>query len=105
MENFGSCSAMRPSIKRPATKSPGPARRFFATFRTMPTSSGSLRMRSKQSVGFPACVRSVLVYLFDRDEGAKNAVAQVIREAGGKVVFQSPRGFYLAANVPLDRLA
>jgi Subtilase family len=49
--------------------------------------------------------RSVLVYLFDRDEGTKKAVAQVIRDAGGKVVFQSPRGFYLAANVPLDQLA
>ena len=49
--------------------------------------------------------RYVLVYLFDRDEGAKNLVRQVIEDAGGKVVFQSPRGFYLAANVPQDQLA
>jgi serine protease AprX len=49
--------------------------------------------------------RAVLVYLFDRDEAAKKAVAQAIRDAGGKVLFQSPHGFYLAANVPLDRLA
>src|SRR5262249_50834896 len=48
--------------------------------------------------------RHVLVYLFERDEAAKKAIGQVIRDAGGKVVFQSPRGFYLAANVPLDRL-
>jgi hypothetical protein len=49
--------------------------------------------------------RYVLVYLFDRDEGAKKQVRQVIEDAGGKVVFQSPRGFYLAANVPQDQLA
>ena len=49
--------------------------------------------------------RYVLVYLFDRDEGAKKQVRQVIENAGGKVVFQSPRGFYLAANLPQDQLA
>jgi hypothetical protein len=49
--------------------------------------------------------RYVLVYLFDRDESAKKQVRQVIEGAGGKVVFQSPRGFYLAANVPQDQLA
>lgn len=49
--------------------------------------------------------RYVLVYLFDRDEGVKKQVRQVIENAGGKVVFQSPRGFYLAANVPQDQLA
>jgi serine protease AprX len=49
--------------------------------------------------------RQVLIYLFDRDEGAKKLVAQVVRDAGGKVVFQSPKGYYLAANLPLDKLA
>jgi hypothetical protein len=53
----------------------------------------------------PKSWRYVLVHLFDRDVGAKKVVGQVIRDAGGKVVFESPRGFYLAANVPLDRLA
>ena len=49
--------------------------------------------------------RYVLVYLFDRDEDAKQQVRQVIEDAGGKVVFQSPRGFYMAANLPQDQLA
>lgn len=49
--------------------------------------------------------RYVLVYLFDRDEGTKKQVRQVIEGAGGKVVLQSPRGFYLAANVPQNQLA
>jgi serine protease AprX len=49
--------------------------------------------------------RAVFVYLFERNEAAKKVVAQVIRDAGGKVVFKSPKGFYLAANVPLDKLA
>jgi subtilase family protein len=49
--------------------------------------------------------RYVLVHLFDRDEGAKKLVRQAIEDGGGKVVFQSPRGFYLAANVPEDQLA
>jgi hypothetical protein len=48
--------------------------------------------------------RHVLVYLFDRSDGARESVAQVIRGAGGKVVLQSPHGSYVAANVPLDRL-
>ena len=48
--------------------------------------------------------RQILVHLFDRDVGAKKLVAQVIRDAGGSVLFQSPRGLYLAADVPLDGL-
>ncbi len=62
-----------------------------------------LPMRSQ--VLEPEGWRYVLVYLFDRDEGAKKLVRQVIEDAGGNVVFQSPRGFYLAANVPEDQLA
>ena len=62
-----------------------------------------LPMRSQ--VLEPEGWRYVLVYLFDRDEGAKKQVRQVIEDAGGKVVFQSPRGFYLAANVPQSQLA
>jgi serine protease AprX len=49
--------------------------------------------------------RHVLVYLFDRNAAAKEVVEKVIKDARGKVVFQSPRGFYLAANVPRDQLA
>jgi serine protease AprX len=54
--------------------------------------------------GEPNGRRSVLVYVFERDAETKKEVAQVIRDAGGKVVFQSPKGFFLAADVPLDRL-
>ena len=63
----------------------------------------NLSMRSQLME--PEGWRYVLVYLFDRDEGAKKQVRQVIEDAGGKVVFQSPRGFYLAANLPQDQLA
>jgi hypothetical protein len=63
----------------------------------------NLSMRSQLME--PKGWRYVLVYLFDRDEGAKKQVRQVIEDAGGKVVFQSPRGFYLAANLPQDQLA
>ena len=63
----------------------------------------NLSMRSQLME--PEGWRYVLVYLFDRDEVAKKQVRQVIENAGGKVVFQSPRGFYLAANLPQDQLA
>jgi serine protease AprX len=49
--------------------------------------------------------RYVLVYLYDREEGIKKQVRQVIENAGGKVVFQSPHGFYIAANLPQNQLA
>ena len=49
--------------------------------------------------------RHVFVHLFNRDEGSKQLVRQVVEDIGGKVVFQSARGFYLAANVPQDKLA
>ena len=62
-----------------------------------------LYMRSQ--VLEPKGWRYVLVYLFDRDEDAKMLVRQVIEDAGGNVKFQSPRGFYLVANVPQDQLA
>jgi hypothetical protein len=68
---------------------------FNRSFSLLPMSSQALERKGW---------RYVLVYLFDRDEGAKKEVAQIIRDAGGKVVFQSPHGFYLAANVLLDRL-
>ena len=67
--------------------------------------------RSRAYVGMgsqglePSGWRYVLVYLFSRDAGAKRLVRRVIEDGGGKVVFQSPRGFYVAANVPKDQLA
>lgn len=53
----------------------------------------------------PKVWRRILVHLFDRDEGTNNAVAKVIRDAGGTVEAQCHRGYYLIANVPLDRVA
>lgn len=53
----------------------------------------------------PEAWRYVFVHLFDRDEGDKNRVGKVIEDAGGEVVFKSPRGFYLVANMPQDQLS
>ena len=53
----------------------------------------------------PKVWRRILVHVFDRDEGTSNAVARVIRDAGGTVETQCHRGSYLIANMRLDRVA
>jgi hypothetical protein len=53
----------------------------------------------------PKGLRKLLVSLFHREPDKKESVGEVIRVAGGKIVFQSSHGFYLAADLPIDRLA
>ncbi|MBI1903006.1 MAG: S8 family serine peptidase [Planctomycetia bacterium] len=68
-------------------------------------SSSILTMRSQFRERRRDGWRYVLVHLFGRDEATKKAAAQAVRDGGGEVVFESPKGYYLAANVPLDKLA
>ena len=63
---------------------------------------GNLPMHSQ--VLEPDGWRYVFVNLFDRDKANKKRVRHVIEEVGGEVVFQSPRGFYIVANIPQDQL-
>ncbi len=82
-----------------------PAYRLDPTLVPEPITRNYSFLPMRSQVLEPEGWRYVLVYLFDRDEGAKKLVRQIIEDAGGNVVFQSPRGFYLAANVPEDQLA
>jgi hypothetical protein len=82
-----------------------PAYRLDPTLAPEPLTRNYSFLAMRSQVLEPEGWRYVLVYLFDRDEGAKKSVRQVIEDGGGNVVFQSPRGFYLAANVPEDQLA
>jgi serine protease AprX len=49
--------------------------------------------------------RHLFVHLFERDSGAKATAAAAIRAAGGGVLYTSPHGYYLAAEIPFDKLA